>query len=106
MAIPKKHAPRVTKFVEIVLGMVVEEKIDRAFHRKGALDSNYQLSLFSTGLLPLYNDDCIEFYAKVNDKKTDMFILSGEDLANRRLDPKLVKSVADAIMKLRIKEIK
>lgn len=106
MAIPKKHAARVAKFVEIVIGMVVEEKLDRTFYKAGALDSNYRLSLYSTGLLPLYNDDRIEIIAQVNDKKTEMFILPGKDLADKKVDPKLVKTIADAIMKLRIKEIK
>lgn len=106
MAIPKKHAPRVAKFMEIVIGMVVEEKLERVFYRAGALDGNYRLSLYSLGLLPLYNDDRIEFQAAVNDKKTDTFIISGKDLADKKVDPQLVKDVAAAIMKLRIKEIK
>ena len=106
MAIPKKHAPRVEKFVEIVIGMVVEDKLSRAFYRAGDLDKNYRLSLYSTGLLPWYNDDRIEFQAAVNDKKTECFFISGKDLADKKVDPTLVKTVADAIMKLRIKEIK
>lgn len=106
MAIPKKHAARVTKFVEIVLGMVVEEKLSRCFYKQGALDSNYQISIFNNQLLPQYNDDRIEFNAQVNDKKTETFTITGESLANKKLDPELVKNVSSAIMKLRIKEIK
>lgn len=106
MAIPKKHAPRVKKFVEIVLGMVVKEELPRAFYRKGALDSNYQLAIYNHALLPLYNDDRIEFYADVNGKKTEAFIITGESLSTHILDTKLVDLVSAAIMKIKIKEVK
>lgn len=106
MAIPKKHLPRVTKFVEIVLGMVVREELARCFNKNGTLDSNYELSIYNNILLPPYNDDRIEFHAKVNDKKIGPFTITGMDLANHKLDPKLVKEVVDGIMKIRIKEKK
>ena len=106
MAIPKKHLERVTKFVNIVVGMVVSEELDRVFYRKGVLDSNYTISLYSTGLLPMYNDDRIEIRAEVNEKKTDCFFISGKSLADKTIDPTLVKDLTEAIMKLRIKEMK
>lgn len=106
MAIPKKHKDRVEKFVQIVLGMVVEDKLPRCFCKAGALDSNYRISIYNNQLLPWYNDDRIEFTAQVNDKKTELFTITGESLANNKLDPKLVKDVVSSIMKLRIKEIK
>ena len=106
MALPKKHLPRVTKFVEIVLGMVVKEELSRNFYKRGVLDSNYVLTLENNILLPPYNDDCIEFIAEVNDKKAGPFTITGKDLAEHHLDPKLVKEVVQGIMKIRIKEIK
>ncbi|UQT02633.1 hypothetical protein SUREIYA_00340 [Serratia phage vB_SmaM-Sureiya] len=106
MAIPKKHLPRVTKFVEIVLGMVVREELARCFYKRGPLDSNYVLVISNNVLLPPYNDDRIEFFAQVNDKKVGPFTITGEDLAKHNLDPKLVKEVVDGIMKIRIKEMK
>lgn len=106
MAIPKKHIPRVTKFIEIVLGKVVTGEIERCFYRKGALDSNYTIALYSNGLLPLYNDDRIEICGDINGKKIETHILTGEEINARSLDPKLVKSLTEAFAKLRIKETK
>lgn len=106
MALPKKHKERVSKFVEIVLGKVVSGETDRAFFRKGALDSNYTIALYSTGLLPLYNDDRIEITGDVNGKKIDVFILSGASLANNQVDDQLVADITQAFMTLRIKEVK
>lgn len=106
MAIPKKHVPRVTKFIEIVLGKVVTGEIDRCFYRKGALDANYTIALYSNGLLPLYNDDRIEICGDINGKKIEMHILTGEELTAKSLSPTLVKSLTEAFTKLRIKEKK
>ncbi|KAB3419287.1 hypothetical protein F9Z84_07225 [Escherichia coli] len=106
MAIPKKHKERVSKFIQIVLDKVVAGETSRAFYRKGALDGNYTIALYSTGLLPLYNDDRIEVCGDINGKKIDVFILSGESLANNKVDDKLVADLTQAFMSLRIKEIK
>ena len=88
------------------MGLVVREETPRAFYRKGALDPNYQISLYSTGLLPQGNDDTIEISGKVNDKEIGKFYIKGPDIANHKLDPQLVKDVVDAFAKLRIKEMK
>lgn len=106
MAIPKKHLPRVIKFVEIVLGMVTREELVRVFYKEGTLDANYKISLYSTGLLPQGNDDTIELTGKINDKQIGLFYIKGPDLASHTLDKQLVKDVVDAFSKLRIKEIK
>lgn len=106
MPIPKKHHERIGKFTELVIGMVTREETERVFYRKGALDSNYQISLYSTGLLPQGNDDTIEISGQINDKKIGLFKLSGESLGNHQIDMKLVKEVTQAFIKLKIKEIK
>lgn len=106
MAIPKKHLPRVAKFTELVLGLVVREETPRVFYRKGALDANYQISLYSTGLLPQGNDDTIEISGKVNDKEIGKFYIKGSDIASHTVDKQLVKDVTDAFAKIRIKEMK
>lgn len=106
MPIPKHHADRVGKFVEIVLTKLVNGELDRNFYCKGNLDTNYIISLHNNQLLPQYNDDRIEFRGQVNDKQTDLFTISGQDLAEKKLDVKLVKEITYAIMHLRIKEIK
>lgn len=106
MAIPKKHQPRLTKFVEIVLGKVITEEICRNFNRKGKLDDNYTVTLYSTGLLPMYNDDRIEVCGDINDKKIEPFFISGASLAAGKLDKDVIPSVVQSFMKLRIKEIK
>lgn len=106
MAIPKKHHPRIVKFTELVLGMVTREETERVFYKAGQLDPNYRISLYSTGLLPQGNDDTIEISGMVNDKKIGLFYISGKSLAEHKLDPKLVKEVSQAFIKLRIKEMK
>lgn len=106
MAIPKKLKPRVEKFIEIVLTKVLNEELDRSFFKKGMLDSNYSISLYSTGLLPLYNDCRIEVSGAINDKRIEPFILSNDSLVNRKLDSGVVRDVVESFMKLRIKEIK
>lgn len=106
MPIPKSLRPRVEKFIGLVLEKVVTEKLDRAFFQRGALDANYQICLYSTGLLPLYNDERIEVLGEINGKTTPISILSSESLKNHTVDPQLVKELADAFMGLRIKEIK
>lgn len=106
MAIPKKHESRLTKFVEIVLAKVVTEEICRNFHRKGKLDDNYTASLYSTGLLPMYNDDRIEVCGDINGKKIDPFFISGASLVSGKLDTNTIRDVVQSFMKLRIKEIK
>lgn len=106
MALPKKHKERVSKFIQIVLNKVVSGETERAFFRKGALDSNYTIALYSTGLLPLYNDDRIEITGDINGKKIGVFILSGESLANNKVDDQLVADLTQAFMSLRIKELK
>jgi hypothetical protein len=106
MPVPKKHQPRIEKFVEIVLTKVVTEELDRAFFKKGKLDDNYSIALYSTGLLPLYNDDRIEIAGAINDKRIDPFILSNDSLLKKKVESKLIKDLTEAFMKLRIKEIK
>jgi hypothetical protein len=106
MAIPKKLRPRVEKFIGIVLTKVVNEELDRSFFKKGKLDDNYTIALYSTGLLPLYNDNRIEIGGAINDKRIGLFILSSESLINRKVDDELIKELTEAFMKLRIKEIK
>lgn len=106
MAIPKKHGPRVEKFVEIVLGKVVRGESERGFFNKGALDPHYTISLYAVTLLPMYNDGRIEVSGDINGKKIDTFILDNESLVNNTLDNKLVKDIAQAFMTLRIKEVK
>lgn len=106
MALPKKLRPRVEKFIEIVLTKVVTEELDRAFFKKGKLDDNYTIALYSTGLLPLYNDSRIEIKGDINGKQTNISILSCASLTNRTLDKALVKELTEAFMSLRIKEIK
>ncbi|QYN80051.1 putative replication protein [Kosakonia phage Kc263] len=95
-----------SKFVGIVLGKVVSGETERAFFRKGALDSHYTIALYSTGLLPLYNDDRIEITGDINGKKIDVFILPGTALANNQVDDQLVADLTQAFMTLRIKEVK
>lgn len=106
MAIPKKLHERVSKFVGIVLNKVVNDETSRAFFNRGALDGNYTISLYSNGLLPLYNDDRIEVSGDINGKKIDTFILSGQSLANKQVDDQLVKDLTQAFISLRIKEVK
>lgn len=106
MPIPKKLRSRVEQFITIVLTKVVNEELDRAFFQRGKLDSNYTISLYSTGLLPLYNDNRIEVVGKINDKETPFSILSCASLTNRSIDKALVEELTEAFMKLRIKEIK
>lgn len=106
MAIPKKLQERVSKFIGIVLTKVVTGELSRAFFKRGALDSNYTITLFSNGLLPLYNDDRIEISGEINGKKIDNFFISGQSLANQQVDDQLVKDLTQAFMSLRIKEIK
>jgi hypothetical protein len=106
MAIPKKHKERVEKFVRIVLEKVVKEEVERIFFRKGKLTDDYAISIYSTGLLPNYNDDTIEVSGDVNGKTIGVFLLPGKSIADHALDDKLVKEIIDAYMTLRIKEIK
>lgn len=106
MPIPKAHHPRITKFTEIVLGMVVREETPRVFFKRGVLDSNYSLALYSTGLLPQGNDDTIEISGDCNGKTIGKFLIDGKSLAAHKLDPKLVKDVTQAFIKLKIKEVK
>lgn len=106
MPIPKKHKARVEKFINIVLGKVVSEELDRSFFKKGALDPNYTIALYSTGLLPLYTDSRIEVMGDINGVKTPIAILTCDALSNKRLDKSLVDELTQSFMKLRIKEIK
>lgn len=106
MAIAKKHKARIEKFVTIVLELVVNEKTERIFYRKGKLDEALTISIYSEGLLPNYNDDTIEVTGDINGKHIGTFLLSGQSLANHILDKELVKDIVEAYMKLRIKETK
>lgn len=106
MAIPKKLQERVSKFIGIVLTKVVNGELSRAFFKRGALDSNYTISLYSNGLLPLYNDDRIEISGDINGKNIGTFIISGASLANQQVDDQLVKDLTQAFASLRIKEVK
>lgn len=103
MAIPKKHKDRIEKFVRIVLEKVVKEEICRVFFKRGQLDSTYLISIYSGGLLPMFNDDRIEVCGDVNGKKIPSFYISGESLANHKLEDELVKEIVQAYLKLRIK---
>lgn len=106
MAIPKKLRPRVEQFVNIVLTKVVKGELERSFFKRGKLDNNYTISLYSNGLLPLYNDSRIEVLGSVNDKVIPISILSCASLSSQTLDKGLVDELTEAFMKLRIKEIK
>lgn len=106
MPLPKKLQPRVEKFVQIVLDKVVSGKVERDFYNRGALDGNYKIALYSTALLPLYNDSRIEVIGDINGKKIPQSILSCDSLSQQRVDPALVKELTEAFMGLRIKEIK
>lgn len=106
MAIPKSHQPRVEKFIRIVLERVLSGELHRGFFKKGMLDVNYTISLYSTTLLPLYNDERIELKAEINGKATEIFILDNNSLVSQRLDDNLISALVQAIMKLRVKEIK
>lgn len=106
MPIPKKLRPRVEQFITIVLGKVVSGELERSFFRRGKLDDNYTISLYSNGLLPLYNDSRIEVLGSINDKETQISILSCASLSTQTLDKGLVDELTEAFMKLRIKEIK
>ncbi|AEV89473.1 hypothetical protein OBP_036 [Pseudomonas phage OBP] len=106
MPIPKKHHERIHKFTEICLGKVTREETERVFFLRGRLDNNYTIALYSTGLLPQGNDDTIEISGDCNDKSIGKFYITGESLASHKLDDKLVKDVAQAFIKLKIKEIK
>lgn len=106
MAIPKSLKPRVEKFINIVLGKVVNEELDRSFFKKGSLSPEYTISLYSTSLLPLYIDGRIEVTGEINGKQIPISILTCDALTNKRIDQSLVNELIDAFMKLRIKEIK
>lgn len=106
MPVPKKLRPRVEQFITIVLGKVVRGETERCFFKRGKLDNNYTISLYSNGLLPLYNDSRIEILGKINDKEIPISILSCASLSTQTLDKTLIEELTTAFMKLRIKEIK
>lgn len=106
MAIPKSLKARVEKFVTLILTMVVNEELDRGFHKKGKLDPNYEISLYAITLLPAYIDSRIEIKGKINDKEIDLSVITCQSLSDRKVDQRLIAELVDNFMKLRIKEIK